>query len=70
MAGYKYTGRTPVNAGDPVTYIDEDEVEHKCYVKDVLATQMVLGVKRKPEYHHFVFYADEGVTWRRLKPRG
>ena len=64
MRDYEYTGPAPVKKGDDVLFIDEDGAEIPCKVETVLATQMVLRKKGKPEWHKYVFYAERGVTWK------
>lgn len=61
----RYTGRTPVKAGDTVVLLIGDD-EYEALVDDALATQFTCHIKRKKQTR-FYFYEDKGLTWRPVK---
>lgn len=62
----KYKGNTPVSRGDEVELLnDEGKVVYLAKVRDALATQFTILIKRT--LVRFYFYADEGLTWRRAE---
>lgn len=62
----RYTGNTPVKAGEYVRLTIDDEVWLETKVVDALATQFTVKVNKGTR---FFFYSDEGVTWQRTSAR-
>ena len=58
---HKYKGRTPVKTGDSVELMVDDAVYATAKVRDVLAVQFTVSVKKRIRYF---FYEDKGITWR------
>jgi len=58
---HKYKGKTPVKTGDSVELMVDDAVYATAKVRDVLAVQFTVSVKKRIRYF---FYEDKGITWK------
>lgn len=59
--------KTRVKARDKIELLIDDEAWAEARVIDPLSSQFTCVIKGQPKVTRFFFYADEGLTWRRVK---